>query len=71
MKTDYDHIPPVVTMRNCSRCHFPLPANTSGCRHYGTHTAHQEYECMRLLHAEIERLNAALRESKAAAGMIG
>lgn len=24
--------------------------------HYGTHTAHQEYECLRLLHAEIARL---------------
>lgn len=41
---------------HCSHCRFPLPASDSGLRHYGTHTAHQESECLRLLHAEIERL---------------
>jgi hypothetical protein len=40
----------------CSHCRFSLPASDSGLRHYGTHTAHQENECLRLLHAEIERL---------------
>src|SRR5574343_812863 len=48
----------------CAHCGFALPA--SGVRHYGTHTAHQENECLRLLHAEIARLtalNQALRES--------
>jgi hypothetical protein len=40
----------------CSHCGFQLPASDSGLRHYGTHTAHQESECLRLLHAEIERL---------------
>ena len=43
----------------CSHCGFPLPENSAGLRHYGTHTAHQESECLRLLHAEIERLRAA------------
>lgn len=35
-------------------------------RHYGTHTAHHENECLRLLHAEIARLtalNQSLRQS--------
>lgn len=42
---------------NCSYCGFPLPANgRGGLRHYGTHTAHAESECLRLLQAEIERL---------------
>ena len=40
----------------CSHCGFPLPEYGTGLRHYGTHTAHQESECLRLLHAEIERL---------------
>lgn len=48
---------------HCSHCRFPLPASDSGLRHYGTHTAHQENECLRLLHAEIERLSAALRKA--------
>lgn len=48
---------------HCSHCRFPLPAIDSGLRHYGTHTAHQENECLRLLHAEIERLSAALRKA--------
>lgn len=40
----------------CSHCRFPLPSSTSGLRHYGLHTAHQENECLRLLHSEIDRL---------------
>lgn len=44
----------------CSHCGFPLPKGGSGLRHYGTHTAHQESTCLRMLHAEIERLKAAL-----------
>lgn len=47
----------------CSHCRFPLPASDSGLRHYGTHTAHQESECLRLLHAEIERLTGVVRKS--------
>jgi hypothetical protein len=40
----------------CSHCGFTLPKHIGGLRHYGTHTAHQEWECLRLLHAEIARL---------------
>lgn len=40
----------------CSHCGFSLPKHGGGLWHYGTHTAHQEYECLRLLHAEIARL---------------
>jgi hypothetical protein len=43
---------------NCSHCGFPLRRNSGGLRHYGTHTAHQENECLRLLHAEIVELRA-------------
>lgn len=50
---------------NCSHCGFPLPKSTSGLRHYGTHTAHQESECLRLLQAEIERLRADADENNA------
>jgi hypothetical protein len=39
---------------------MPLPASDSGLRHYGLHTAHQEHECLRLLHAEIGRLREVL-----------
>jgi hypothetical protein len=39
----------------CSHCGFALPKYPSGLRHYGTHTAHQESECLRLLHSEIAR----------------
>lgn len=46
---------------HCSHCRFPLPASDSGLRHYGTHTAHQESECLRLLHAEIARLTTCLK----------
>lgn len=42
----------------CSHCGFTLPKHGGGLRHYGTHTAHQESECFRLLHAEIDRLRA-------------
>lgn len=52
-------------MDNCSHCGFPLPRNGSGLRHYGTHTAHQESECLRLLHAEIAGLKDAVRLAKA------
>lgn len=52
-------------MPHCSHCGFPLPANRSGLRHYGTHTAHQENECLRLLHAEIAALKDAVRSARA------
>jgi hypothetical protein len=45
----------------CSHCGFPLPASGGGLRHYGTHTAHQESECLQLLHAEIARLTTCLK----------
>ena len=45
-----------MTQGNCSHCGFPLPASGGGLRHYGTHTAHSENECLRLLHAEIGAL---------------
>lgn len=45
----------------CSHCGFPLGSST-GLRHYGTHTAHQESECLRLLHTEIKRLQDDLRK---------
>ena len=48
---------------HCSHCHFPLPASDSGLRHYGTHTAHQESECLRLLHAEIGRLTGVAKKA--------
>lgn len=44
----------------CSHCGFPLRPGSTGLRHFGTHTAHREYECLALLRAEIQRLNAAL-----------
>lgn len=45
--------------RLCSHCGFTLPKHGGGLREYGFHTAHRESECLRLLHAEIERLEAA------------
>lgn len=51
-------------MRNCSHCGFPLRGSSSGWRHYGTHTAHQENECLRLLHAEIDGLKDAVRSAR-------
>lgn len=45
----------------CSHCRMPLPAYDGGLRHYGTHTAHQENECLRLMQAEIDRLRTALQ----------
>lgn len=45
----------------CAHCHFPLPESGSGLRHFGTYTAHQESECLRLLLAEIERLNGVVK----------
>lgn len=50
---------------NCSHCGFPLPASGGGLRHYGTHTAHAESECLRLLQAEIDRLRARALELEA------
>lgn len=47
-------------IQKCGHCRFPLPEDGRGLRHYGTHTAHAESECLRLLHAEIERLRSAL-----------
>lgn len=44
----------------CSHCGFTLPKHGGGLRHYGTHTAHQEAECLRNLHAEITRLRQQL-----------
>jgi len=42
----------------CCKCGFQLPTgNGAGLRHYGTGTAHQEYECLALLRAEINRLS--------------
>ena len=52
-------------MENCSHCGFPLRRNSGGLRHYGTHTAHQESECLRLLHAEIASLKDAVRSARA------
>jgi hypothetical protein len=49
----------------CSHCGFALPPNSSGLRHFGTHTAHQEAECLRLLHAEIDGLRDAVRSARA------
>ena len=48
---------------HCSHCGFPLPASDRGLRHYGTHTAHQENECLRLLRAEIERLSGVVKKA--------
>lgn len=52
-------------MGNCSHCGFPLRRNSGGLRHYGTHTAHQESECLRLLHSEIAGLKDAVRSARA------
>lgn len=52
-------------MPHCSHCGFPLPANRSGLRHYGTHTAHKENECLRLLQAEIASLKDAAHSARA------
>lgn len=46
-----------------SHCRFPLPRSDSGLRHYSTHTEHQESECLRLLHAEIERLTGVVKKA--------
>jgi hypothetical protein len=54
-----------VALENCSHCGFPLNRNSAGLRHYGTHTAHQESECLRMLHAEIARLKNAVRLARA------
>lgn len=46
------------TASACSHCGFPLPKHGGGLRHYGTHTAHQESECLDLLRAHIRSLAA-------------
>ena len=51
-----------IAERVCSHCRFPLPESDSGLRHYGTHTAHQESECLNLLRAEIDRLTLERNE---------
>ena len=43
---------------DCSHCGFPIHGSASGLRHYGTHIAHQENECLRLLMADRGRLRA-------------
>ena len=48
----------------CSHCYAPIQDRHSGLRHFGMHTAHQEHECLRILHAriaELERERDALR----------
>ena len=40
----------------CPYCKFPVPIKGALVRHFGTHVAHTEDECFRLLHAEIARL---------------
>lgn len=48
-------------VRPCSHCRMTVEGYSFGSlRHYGTHTAHREEECLRLLHAKIERLRADL-----------
>lgn len=42
----------------CPYCKFPVPIKGTLVRHFGTHVAHTEDECFRLLHAEIARLRA-------------
>lgn len=57
----------------CSHCRFPLPKHGGGLRYFGFTTAHQENECLRLLHAEIERLTAKLERERlrlAACGVV-
>jgi hypothetical protein len=46
-------------MNTCSHCRFPIHPG-SAMRSYGTHVAHLEHECVRLLHAEIDRLRQQL-----------
>ena len=49
--SDMPPLPPT-----CSHCGFPLIGSSSSFRHYGTHTAHQENECLRLLIADRDAL---------------
>ena len=56
--TDMPPLPPT-----CSHCGFPLIGSSSSFRHYGTHTAHQENECLRLLIADRDALRAGLADA--------
>ena len=47
----------------CSHCQRPIIGRPA--RHFGTHIAHAESECLQILQAEIERLRAALAEHDA------
>ena len=49
----------------CSHCGFPLIGSSSSFRHYGTHVAHQENECLRLLIAERNALKAECMQEDA------
>lgn len=40
----------------CGLCRAPIQNGHGGLRHFGTFTAHQEYECLRILHARIAEL---------------
>ena len=40
----------------CGLCRAPIQNGHGGLRHFGTFTAHQEHECMRILHARIAEL---------------
>lgn len=48
--------------QRCSHCGREIVGRPA--RHFGTHVAHQEDECLRILHAEIERLHEALRRNR-------
>ena len=50
---------------DCSHCGFPIHGSASGLRHYGTHIAHQENECLRLLMADRDRLRAEVEALRA------
>ena len=57
MGGDYREYPqPKPLPPTCSHCGFPLIGSSSSFRHYGTHTAHQENECLRLLIADRDAL---------------
>ena len=51
---------------DCSHCGFPIHGSASGLRHYGTHIAHQENECLRLLMADRDRLRAEVQRLRIA-----
>jgi len=51
----------------CSHCMRPIVGRP--LRHYGTHVAHAEYECLQILHAEIERLRDWIRDEGSRTGV--